>query len=257
MPWMEVPQAALLLGVSEKTVKSWIHSGRLTSRTVDSALEVELPDPAAEAIAIPLESDARLALAVHECGRVRGTLVTQERMIEAQAAEIAEVRARAARAEKTVFRRTLACFLLAFGGFTGWLLARSGWQADLDARMAEARQAQESLREQGKRELEVAVQKARRATEKELVSVREDAQKEVAAAKASAKADGAKAAADAATATKERVEALEAAAAKTAGEIEELKAARLRAEAERVEAFARAQKAEDRVAELERKSPAK
>ncbi len=142
MPWVDISEAAFTLGVSERTIRNWIKSGKLQARSLGGRREVEIPEPdhgpTAQAFTDdehdsgqPIETQKRLEVALIECGRVKGTLASQERMMESLSSNIAELNAKLQRSERTIGRRTVWCVIIAFLGIGAWSLSRSWYTNDI------------------------------------------------------------------------------------------------------------------------------
>jgi len=148
MPWVDISEAAFTLGVSERTVRNWIKSGKLQARNAGGRREVEIPEPESGQSAHvfaddegeegqSIEVQKRLEVALIECGRVKGTLASQERMMESLSANIAELNAKLQRSERVIGRRTVWCVIVAFLGVGAYSLSRSYYTSDLQTRTTE------------------------------------------------------------------------------------------------------------------------
>jgi chromosome segregation ATPase len=139
MPWVEISQAAFTMGISERTIRNWIKSGKLNAKTENGRRLVEIPEeelragPADEESAEfqgedifeesegeegerMLDTQKRLEVALLECGRVKGTLASQERIMENLSGNIGELTAKLQKANQRSSRLVLWCVLIAFLG---------------------------------------------------------------------------------------------------------------------------------------------
>ncbi len=163
MPWVDISEAAFTLGVSERTIRNWIKSGKLQARSSGGRREVEIPEPdkgqTAQAFADdeteggqPIEVQKRLEVALIECGRVKGTLASQERMMENLSANIAELNAKLQKSERVIGRRTLWCVIIAFLGVGAYSLSRAWYNTDVHTRaLAHQKQLREMEKEHGEK----------------------------------------------------------------------------------------------------------
>lgn len=134
MPWVDIAEAAFTLGVSERTIRNWIKSGKLEARNMDGRREVNIPEAEETERAhayndddgegTGLDTQKRLEVALIECGRVKGTLASQERMMESLSSNIAELNAKLQRSERTIGLRTIYCLIIALIAVTTILLVR-------------------------------------------------------------------------------------------------------------------------------------
>ncbi len=160
MPWIELSEAALTLGVSERTVRNWIRSGKLPKRSVCGIQEVELPDsdefkrltePGNGKNESPLTQQQRLHTALVECGRLKGMLGSQEKVVESLSATVAETEARLERSRQIIARRTILCVVIAFLGVMAYALSKLAqqerygeMQQTFSARLDDAREKHEA-----------------------------------------------------------------------------------------------------------------
>ncbi len=130
MPWVDIAEAAFTLGVSERTIRNWIKSGKLEARNSNGKREVHIPDSEEaqqgqgyadeeDSRGGPIDAQKRLEVALIECGRVKGTLASQERMMETLSANIATLNAKLQNSERILGRRTIWCLIVAFIGILG------------------------------------------------------------------------------------------------------------------------------------------
>ncbi len=160
MPWVELSQAALELGVSERTIRNWIRSGKLEARTENGRREVEIPELQPEAVESERIDDAnalttlppqkRLEVALLECGRIKGTLVSQERIMEGLSANITELNAKLQHTQGLVAKRTMFSLAAVFLGILAYLLSSAFNQ---DARQREVG----SIRQQADRQKDLYI----------------------------------------------------------------------------------------------------
>jgi excisionase family DNA binding protein len=144
MPWVDMSQAAFMLGVSERTIRNWIKSGKMSARNIGGRREVEVPDPgdenASRAFAeeddenggVSLETQKRLEVALIECGRVKGTLASQERIMENLHSNIHELNAKLQKSERRIAMRTIYCVVIACLGVLGYILTKSFYENSLN-----------------------------------------------------------------------------------------------------------------------------
>lgn len=168
MPWTDISQAAFTLGVSERTIRNWIKNGKMNSRSINGRREVEIPDPedgpAAHAFADDMEDETksgfdpqkRLEVALIECGRVKGTLASQERVMENLSANIQELNAKLQKANDHIWKRTLLAVGAAFLGILAWVITEKAAEADrnvLSSQYVDARDAQDKRYNDSKEQL--------------------------------------------------------------------------------------------------------
>ncbi|MHC4872952.1 MAG: hypothetical protein ACYTFY_14005 [Planctomycetota bacterium] len=170
MPWVEISQAAFTLGISERTLRNWIKSGKINAKTEQGQRMVEIPEeefstsdngsgPADNGerfdeayseseTGTSLDTQKRLEVALLECGRVKGTLASQERIMETLSANIAELTAKLQKSQNWSWKLVVACVVVAFLGTAAVLMRGSYHQAELLKKtetFAEELQAKESL----------------------------------------------------------------------------------------------------------------
>ncbi len=141
MAWVDLAQAAFTLGVSERTIRNWIKNGKLRARSTDGHREVEIPDSEMEEGATaftddedddnPIDTQKRLEVALIECGRVKGTLASQERIMENLSANIAELQAKIQQSQNRIWQRTVVAVVVALLGVGAYLLASASHTTDL------------------------------------------------------------------------------------------------------------------------------
>lgn len=183
MPWVEISEASFTLGVSERTIRNWIKSGKMQARTVNGRREVEIPDSepgGASAHAFvddeddsqPLGAQKRLEVALIECGRVKGTLASQERMMENLSANIQELNAKLQKSERVIAKRTIYIVIAVCLGLVLWLATKAMSESDksnlitkhnneIVAKQDQARLEQDNLRTELQKDKQSAVDATR------------------------------------------------------------------------------------------------
>ncbi len=132
MSWVDLSQAAFTLGVSERTIRNWIKNGKLQARSNNGRREVEIPEPEdagssrvfadEESEPTGLNAQKRLEVALIECGRVKGTLASQERIMENLSSNITELQAKLQKSHSAIWQRTLLCVVIGFLGMSAWAI---------------------------------------------------------------------------------------------------------------------------------------
>ncbi len=146
MAWVEISHAAFTLGISERTLRNWIKSGKINAKTENGQRMVEIPDEEfsssngqtqtdngeriedaynEESTGTSLDTQKRLEVALLECGRVKGTLASQERIMETLSANIAELTAKLQKSQNYAWKLVLACTVIACIGFVAVLMKGS------------------------------------------------------------------------------------------------------------------------------------
>jgi outer membrane murein-binding lipoprotein Lpp len=153
MPWVEISQAAFMMGISERTIRNWIKSGKLNAKTDNGRRLVEIPeeeyngpsdgtdepfgdseglgDDGASADDSSLSTQKRLEIALLECGRVKGTLSSQERIMETLSSNIAELTAKLQRSQNNTWKLVVLCVGLAFIALSAYLLSSAYYSQKL------------------------------------------------------------------------------------------------------------------------------
>lgn len=170
MAWMDVSQAAFELGISERTLRNWVRSGKLKTRTDDNGRRmVEIPDEELEAEATA-DSEAfgsadahadgeaeegsfaiqkRLEIALLECGRVKGTLASQERIMENLTGNVSELSGKLQRAQSQTWKLILALLVVAFLGVVASYMSnayyRDHFQTEQNSTVADYAQRLEQI----------------------------------------------------------------------------------------------------------------
>jgi CII-binding regulator of phage lambda lysogenization HflD len=151
MPWVEISQAAFTLGVSERTLRNWIKSGKINAKTENGKRLVDIPeeeyssteenssttgdetieDAYSDESGTKLDTQKRLEVALLECGRVKGTLASQERIMETLSANIAELTAKLQKSQNRAWKLILICVGVAFIGVVAVLMRGSYYHEEL------------------------------------------------------------------------------------------------------------------------------
>ncbi|MBN1257093.1 MAG: hypothetical protein JXA52_05250 [Planctomycetes bacterium] len=147
MPWVEISQAAFMMGISERTIRNWVKSGKISAKTENGRRMVEIPDEelrASGADAEPFpEDDAfqdteesqtdimgaqkRLEVALLECGRVKGTLASQERIMETLSSNIGELTAKLQKSQNRAWKFIIVSLVVASIGLVVVLINKSAY----------------------------------------------------------------------------------------------------------------------------------
>lgn len=172
MPWVEISQAAFTLGISERTLRNWIKSGKINAKTENGQRMVEIPDEeyasgsssdnmdsnerfedaySENEGGASLDTQKRLEVALLECGRVKGTLASQERIMETLSANIAELTAKLQKSQNRSWKLVLSCVVVAFLGTVAVLMKGSYSQQEIlhktDGFVQELQQRETLIRE--------------------------------------------------------------------------------------------------------------
>jgi uncharacterized coiled-coil protein SlyX len=164
MPWVDISHAAFTMGISERTIRNWIKSGKLNAKTENGRRVVEIPDEELhrgadtegedagqyaghsmfdenedESSEGMLDTQKRLEVALLECGRVKGTLASQERVMETLSSNIAELTAKLQKSQNRAWKLIMACLAVAFLGVIVVLARNSMYEKELSDRRDEHR----------------------------------------------------------------------------------------------------------------------
>ncbi|MFH0910272.1 MAG: hypothetical protein V1918_02000 [Planctomycetota bacterium] len=183
MAWVEISQAAFTMGISERTIRNWIKSGKINARTDNGRRLVEIPEEepkassagpeafaegeffgtgTAEEGAEPLGTQKRLEIALLECGRVKGTLASQERIMETLSGNIAELTAKLQKGQNQNWKLVLLCFVIASLGAIVVLSSGSFYNQKIQKERSDHDQVLSNHeKERYKRELEMQEEKSR------------------------------------------------------------------------------------------------
>ncbi|MBN2711951.1 MAG: hypothetical protein JXR97_05865 [Planctomycetes bacterium] len=242
MPWVDIAEAAFTLGVSERTIRNWLKSGKLEARNSNGRREVHIPDSdGAQNGQAFMDDDEggeenlgvqkRLEVALIECGRVKGTLASQERMMESLSSNIAELNAKLQSNERVIARRTIWCVAIAFVGLLGWVLTKSFDEARIadkeKAHITEKGELKDSYNKELIKKQDEFIKKnddVRKEYKDELKVLKADMEKEKSAALTKLEADLTKRHTEEVTLLREEIKGLKA-------ELDKVKTAKITAEA--------------------------
>ncbi|MHC4887180.1 MAG: hypothetical protein ACYTGH_19045, partial [Planctomycetota bacterium] len=155
MLWVEISQAAFMMGISERTIRNWVKSGKLNARTDNGQRMVEVPEEDytgngpgdddafsdgnpfdemenASAEDTSIGPQKRLEIALLECGRVKGTLASQERIMETLSSNIAELTAKLQRSQNLTSRWIMACIACALLAVVAYFASQSYYNKELN-----------------------------------------------------------------------------------------------------------------------------
>jgi len=166
MPWVEISQAAFTLGISERTLRNWIKSGKVKAKTENGHRMVELPDEefadaggaddtgeriddvyGEESEGNFLDTQKRLEVALLECGRVKGALSSQERIMETLSANIAELTAKLQKSQNQIWRWIVVAVSAFFLGIVAYFVTTAFHERQLRQTSDEYQVAIDSLRD--------------------------------------------------------------------------------------------------------------
>jgi|GEM_PF-3443963 len=199
MPWVEISQAAFMMGLSERTIRNWIKSGKINAKTENGRRVVEVPEEEfaqttgagaegayaehetfgetegeAEEGEQALGTQKRLEIALLECGRVKGTLASQERIMETLSSNIAELTAKLQKSQNRNWKLVLACLFIASLGVVAVMASNSVYNTDLNQQQREYDSRLQGVRAE--------LNAAELAAEREANRLREEHKDELAAA---------------------------------------------------------------------------
>ncbi|MFW5857653.1 MAG: hypothetical protein ACOCX4_07240 [Planctomycetota bacterium] len=164
MPWVDISQAAFTMGISERTIRNWIKAGKLNAKTENGQRMVEIPEEELRASAgggedasfadseffedgegdgeggRMLGTQKRLEVALLECGRVKGTLASQERIMETLSSNIAELTAKLQKSQNRSWKLIMLALGIAFLGVVAILARNSLHKDDLASMRKEHRE---------------------------------------------------------------------------------------------------------------------
>ncbi|MCX7933894.1 MAG: hypothetical protein N3A66_01385 [Planctomycetota bacterium] len=236
MAWFDISQAAIALGVTEKALRDWIAAGKLPSRTHSGRAEVEIPDAALagqKALAgNSLSPEQRAILALMESNRMRGTLMTQERMIENLTASLADLTARWEQGRRREIKLAALAVLLLVGGIAAALLLAAGYREEIARLQANALKEAKAGDDQARREVEKLAERLQEQNRRDQQALLERFAPAEAEEKERLAKDYAERLASQEAAARREREQLESALGKSRDEIESLQASRFKAEAE-------------------------
>lgn len=236
MAWLEIKQAAIALGMTEKALRTWIAAGKIQRRMQGGSDEVEIPDAVIAGQAALggdlLSLQQRAELALMESSRMRGTILTQERMIENLTANLADLTARWEQSRRRELKLAVLAAALFVLGIAAALILASGYREEIARLQANALQEAKAGDSQARREVEKFAERLQEQSRRDQQAVLERFAKAVAEEKDRLAKDYAERLAIQEAAIKRERENFDGIINKQQAEIEALQAARFKAEAE-------------------------